>query len=566
VSTKQLAESSRSGSPTMRTTQADSSYGVKRLEIPIALIPIERIQPHPLNPRPWSERYRARVHEDKVDRLMTIIGTNGYDPTEPITVRQTAPGEYQIIMGHHRYCAMRELGHVNIPCTIVAAKLTALDAALMMLTRQGKAIEPWYAAEHAYQLCEVQGLKQSEYARATGYELSVINKWVCAYRVRAQTKNQTLSVTISALVARLPEADWGWAVTAIGERQWSSRRVDIAVKAVNAMRVPISCEHWLPIDKWKRKVWSDDSGTLNREITNWIDTYQRSIDTIGIELPAVIADPSGDEPLNPIVLFDRLMAREPVPTQFKIELAKSAVIKTGRELLGLECSRPPVVSVELSGKQLVCKAEGRGQKAEVQDSVALSPFPFPLSPLLSSALCPLPSAFDVAILDLRGCEQVQYPSLPIHPNGRLLILTDPATSYQRQSESIALGWQLQEKLIWSHISSDDRGQDRFRQVYDEILVYSQGKPDYFGYAQLRDTPKLERQTSNCIQISSKGTNIPPLLARLLIAAYVPPGGSIYHHQTTDGTVAIAAQKLDRHGYWSSNATDHDEISLQILRG
>jgi hypothetical protein len=540
----------------------ENAFGIKQFDLSISLIPIDRIQPHPLNPRPWSERYRARVHEEKVDRLMVIIGSHGYDPTEPITVRATNAGEYQIIMGHHRYCAVRELGHASIPCAIVATTLSSTDAALMMLVRQGKAVEPWYAAEHAYQLCEIQGLKQSEYAHATGYELSVVNKWVCGYRVRTQTKNQSLSVTVCALVARLSEVDWDWAVTAIGERQWSSRRVDIAVKAVNAMRVPMSCEHWLPINKWKRKVWSDDSGTLNREITNWIDTYQRSIDTIGIELPAVIEDPNGDEPLNPIALFDRLMAREPVPTQFKIELAKSAVIKTGRELLGLECSRPPVVSVELSGRQLVGTI---GRTALFLES---SSFPTSNSQLPTPNPDEVPSdpTFDVAIIDLRGCEQAEYPSLPIRPNGRLLILVDPATSYQRQSESIALDWQLQEKLIWSHISSDDRGQDRFRQVYDEILVYSQGKPDYFGYAQLRDTPKLERQTSNCIQVSSKGSNIPPLLARLLIAAYVPPGGSIYHHQTTDGTVAIAAQKLDRHGYWSSNATDHDEISLQILRG
>jgi ParB-like chromosome segregation protein Spo0J len=581
-----------------------TSTELRRIEVSIALVPIGLLRPHPLNPRPWSEIFQVRVHPEKVERLIASIGSAGYDPAEPICVRAMDDG-YEIIMGHHRYCAVRALGHSTIPCKILPANTTEIDAAMMMLARQGKTIEPWFAAEHAYTLCDVQGLKQSDYAKSTGYEVSVINKWVMAYRV-AQATTTRMSVTSAALVARTPVANWATLARIIVERNWNTRRVELAVKQLNSLSIPIEHQDWLPLDVWVKKVILDEGGTLVREIHGWIMAMEQSRSQIAeflrsghptmqrtqaAELPDSIVHPDTGEILEPRVMFDRILDRElgNNPTQLKIKLAASAVIKACRQAMGTPVARIPTVSIGINGAE---NPSGRLADHSVlgfPNRVMLQTAPVQELPRLEvDWAVSLPSGeandiepifvedgelhrcVDLTIVDARELTDFHAwynpLSFAMQPNGRLIAIVSPQDSYHIQSALFKREWKLTEKLIWNKSASDDRGERGFRQTYEEILVFSSGQPSYFGYAALRDTPRLERQTGNCLNIHSSQGRIPSLLAKLLIIAYLPLDGSLYHWGATDGTIAVAGKKLNRQAFWSSQPDLKADISLQIVRG
>jgi ParB-like chromosome segregation protein Spo0J len=542
-----------------------SDIQLRRVDVAVVLIPLELLSFHPLNPRPWSETYQARVHPEKVERLIASIGAAGYDLSEPICVRVMAGGGYQIIMGHHRFCAVRALGYLTIACTILSVGTTEVEAAMMMLARQGKSIEPWYAAEHAYTLCDMQGLKQSEYAKSTGYEVGVVNKWVMAYRVREQASmGMSLSVTAAAMIARTDKQYWVLLARLIVERNWTTRRVELAVKQLNALTVPIQHQFWLPLDLWVKKVIVDESGTLVREIHGWIEVMDRS-QVMVHQLPAEIIHFETGELLQPWLMFTQLIERElgHNPTQLKIKLAAAAVIKACTQAMGTLVICMPPVCIGIEGVVVEPKCEElpsfEHQYTRVND----------IEPIFVEA-GELSSCVDVAIVDARELRDVDIwynpMSFALEAGGRLIAIASSQDSYYIQSYLLGREWKLIEKLIWNMGGSDDLGECGFCQVYSEILVFSRGDPSYFGYAVLRELSKLERQTGNCLNIHTVGRSVPPLLIKLLITAYLPLDGSLYHYGAIDGVVAIVGKKLSRQVFWSSKSEVKADIELQILGG
>lgn len=72
----------------------------------IVSIPVERIKPHPLNPR---------CDFSHVKELAENIREHGGHPFNPILVRPLTSGYYQIICGHQRYKALKEeLGRTKL--------------------------------------------------------------------------------------------------------------------------------------------------------------------------------------------------------------------------------------------------------------------------------------------------------------------------------------------------------------------------------------------------------------------------------------------------------------------
>jgi ParB-like chromosome segregation protein Spo0J len=205
-----------------------SSPAVKKVvEVPkIVEIPVADIFPHRLNPRPWSEFYQCHVSDAKVAELVQIIGANGYDYLEPIQVRSIGD-TYQIIAGHHRYCALIAAGWKTAPCVVVG-NIDDLEAALRLVTRQGKAIEPWDLAKHAYRLCDVEGVcNQTEYAKKTGMTASLISKQIIASRVNSKIGlEQKLSISACAAIARAPVTEWERLSTMALEKSLSVHEIE----------------------------------------------------------------------------------------------------------------------------------------------------------------------------------------------------------------------------------------------------------------------------------------------------------------------------------------------------
>jgi ParB-like chromosome segregation protein Spo0J len=194
----------RSGIEKGLKTTAEEIGGIKIIHIPVA-----EILPHPLNPRPWSEFYQCHVSNNKVLEIINSIRATGYDNLEPIQVRQIGVGgDYQIISGHHRYCAIIAEGWKKAPC--VTLELDDISTALRLVSRQGESIKPWDMAYHAYKLCVKEGAcSQVEYGEKTGIAASLISKQVVACRVDEKAKlDRKLSTSACAAIGRAPESEW----------------------------------------------------------------------------------------------------------------------------------------------------------------------------------------------------------------------------------------------------------------------------------------------------------------------------------------------------------------------
>jgi hypothetical protein len=217
-------------------------------------IPIAEIQGHELNPRPYSDRYQMRVHEERVNLLIANMQREGYDSLYPIEVRLLETGRYEIVVGHHRYCAARAIGYTEIPAIVL--DIDRMQAAVRLMTRQGKGIEPWFAAEHAYHLCVVGDCSQIEYCRETGYEIGVVSKWISAYKVRMAHPDLIgdLSLTIARSIGMADSNDWQWLLEMSVELNLTTRQVQQAVKNLKALKIDPISEDWLDLPKLKKSI------------------------------------------------------------------------------------------------------------------------------------------------------------------------------------------------------------------------------------------------------------------------------------------------------------------------
>jgi ParB family transcriptional regulator, chromosome partitioning protein len=201
---------------------------------PIAYLETNKIFAHPLNPRPWSETYQCHVHDSKVAELVASITNEGYDLLEPIQVRQI--GEtFEIIAGHHRYCAMSALKHEKVPCVIL--DIGPIEAVMRLVNRQGKELDPWGLANHAYMVCEVEKIcNQGTYAKKTSNQSTLISKWVRACVVleeigKKYSINNRVNVTTAATVHRLPKETWKETIDLILKEEMPTRGVEALVNA-----------------------------------------------------------------------------------------------------------------------------------------------------------------------------------------------------------------------------------------------------------------------------------------------------------------------------------------------
>ncbi|GAA2655700.1 ParB/RepB/Spo0J family partition protein [Streptomyces lunalinharesii] len=93
-----------------------------------AEVPLDAIRPNPRQPREVFD-------EDALAELVTSIKEVGL--LQPVVVRQTAPGRYELIMGERRWRACREAGLEKIPAIVRATEdeRLLLDALLENLHR-----------------------------------------------------------------------------------------------------------------------------------------------------------------------------------------------------------------------------------------------------------------------------------------------------------------------------------------------------------------------------------------------------------------------------------------------
>lgn len=202
----------------------------------IEYIDAASMYPHELNPRPYSEFYNCNVDDAKVEELIASIQGSGYDLLEPIQVRKIGD-THQIVVGHHRYCALVALNEKKIPCVIL--EIDEIEAAIRLVARQGKSIEPWDLAQHAAELCKKQEIcSQVDYAKKTGYSPTLVSKWVRAVEVMDFTGGRKLGVTACASIARAPQDKWQELVDTAIKDKLGTREIDELVAKTQGKTEP----------------------------------------------------------------------------------------------------------------------------------------------------------------------------------------------------------------------------------------------------------------------------------------------------------------------------------------
>ncbi|MFF8191490.1 ParB/RepB/Spo0J family partition protein [Streptomyces bobili] len=119
--------------PVSRETEESSANGAADVPAPpmgvhFAELPLDSITPNPRQPREVFD-------EDALQELITSIKEVGL--LQPVVVRQTGPGRYELIMGERRWRACREAGLEAIPAIVRATddEKLLLDALLENLHR-----------------------------------------------------------------------------------------------------------------------------------------------------------------------------------------------------------------------------------------------------------------------------------------------------------------------------------------------------------------------------------------------------------------------------------------------
>ena len=143
-------------------------------------IKISSLQPHPDN------RMITGVDNERVARIVKYISDDGnrFSPEYPLTVRPLSDGAYQIISGHHRFVAAKELGIDELPC--VVREFSDVEALIRMVTsndqRDNNPLDIGGAAKAA---CEkyARGMSYSDFAEKIGYDNSSLTKLVSASEV-----------------------------------------------------------------------------------------------------------------------------------------------------------------------------------------------------------------------------------------------------------------------------------------------------------------------------------------------------------------------------------------------
>ncbi len=132
----------------------------------IQMLPQESIKPNPHQPR-------VRFDYNELEGLAVSIRANGM--LQPINVRQTEDGEYQLISGERRLRAARMVGIGKIPCVVmtVTDEQSALFAIIENVQRQN--LDFFEEAVAIEKLMTEHGLTREEIAQKLGKAQSTLS-------------------------------------------------------------------------------------------------------------------------------------------------------------------------------------------------------------------------------------------------------------------------------------------------------------------------------------------------------------------------------------------------------
>ena len=154
----------------------------------IVSLPICKLYAHPDNAN--------RMSKVKFNKLMGHLGTTGQ--YEPLVVRKhtTKPNAYQILNGHHRLRALRQLKHVRADCVVFAANDEQARLYLLNLNRLTGRDNVYKKAKLIEKLC--QNFTSRDLAKRLADSKTAIEK------LNVLSQNQPLPKTMESKPFLLP--------------------------------------------------------------------------------------------------------------------------------------------------------------------------------------------------------------------------------------------------------------------------------------------------------------------------------------------------------------------------
>ncbi len=193
-------------------------------------IPIERLMPHPDNPRIGG------IDEEAVQNLMPLIGNN-FDRAHSLKVRPFGEG-YQVVSGHNRLEASKRNGLSTLPCWVRDMSDEEANDHLDLDNTQSE-LSALERGMHAKNTVEKFGVGAGagnkggvrDYARKRGQSEQTIRRRMGAAEVAVEAAKCDVDVALIKdkvnhlyEIRRLPKEDWGEAVNTVLVAGYSSKQ------------------------------------------------------------------------------------------------------------------------------------------------------------------------------------------------------------------------------------------------------------------------------------------------------------------------------------------------------
>ncbi len=197
---------------------------------------------------PNAKQPRSNYEPEAFAELVHSIRELGV--LQPIVVRETAPGSYELIMGERRLRASKEVGLDKIPAVIreTADENMLRDALLENLHRSD--LNPLEEASAYQQLLEDFGITQEELAERIGRSRPKITNTIRLLKLPAQVQRKVAAGVLSA----------GHARALLGAAS-DERMIELANKVINEGMSVRSLEELVAIDRPGFKAGKVKTGT-----------------------------------------------------------------------------------------------------------------------------------------------------------------------------------------------------------------------------------------------------------------------------------------------------------------
>jgi len=556
----------------------------------LKLIPCEKIQPHPDNPR-------LTLREDVVKSLVSRMREHGFPECHALLVCPL-DGFYQVAAGHHRLEAAKRAGLGAVPCWV--QEMTDEDAFMeLVLSNQQGELTSLERGKHAWQAVrkyDRNGITIQNYAKAVSQDVSTISRLVAAYDVYRECLTRVkhldnLQATHLRIISAADRQDWPWFCEMAVKNELSTRVLEEAVAEAKKIIVPSEFSDWLDQTELRKQAAADLQRKTGNRWTGVIARAKELYKSLPEEAETWVIDEESDSAAKEVVfprqLFLQKLKDEEVNTQSGCEKAKLKVVNGLESRARAYAAWQARKASEAEAERQRLEEERRRLKAaamlepevyykscldmsEVEDGTVDLVFadpPYGVSDggvtVQSGKLAPVdkgewdrPENVPDPEKWLRECFRVLKAGGSIYVSGTLHNIFDIAVALRKT------GFTIQNDIIWhkGNAAPMMARRDMYAPCHETILFATKGdRPAYFNYdrlkeenggRQLRDVWVMPaRSSGETIYLSSGApanpAQKPEALLERIIAASSRPGDRVLDPFAGTGTTLAVAKRTGR---------------------